>query len=78
MIGQTLVERETVMIMQQVTKADCLSIDDAAASLDTSRATLYSYMNMINAQRYRFRLDRKTYITKTDVERIRRLMKGEE
>ena len=66
------------MIMAQITKEDCLSVDEASAKLSISRATLYNYMNIINAQRYRFRLDRKTYITKVDIERIRRLMKGEE
>jgi hypothetical protein len=78
MIGQTLVHLEAMMAMAQVTKDDCLSIDDAAALLDTSRATLYNYMNMVNAQRYRFRLDRKTYISKVDIERIRSLMPGKQ
>ena len=74
MFGQTLVDLEAVMVMAQVTQDDCLSVDDAAANLGISRATLYNYMNIINAQRYRFRLDRKTYITKVDIGRIRELM----
>ena len=69
---------ESMTIMQQIKKSDCLSVDDAATELKTSRATLYAYMTIINAQRYRFRADRKTYITKSDVERIRGMMSGEE
>jgi hypothetical protein len=75
---QTMEPSESVTMQQQVKKSDCLSVDDAVAALSTSRATLYSYMNIVNAQRYRFRADRKTYITKSDVERIRGMMSGDD
>jgi ACT domain-containing protein len=75
---QTLVNWEALMPMTQIRKEDCLSIDDAAANLEMSRSTLYAYMNMIDAQRLKFRKDKRTYIQKIDIERIRKLKDGEE
>lgn len=77
MTGQTLAEQEPKVVMQQVTKADCLSIDDAAAELKTSRTTVYAYMNILQVQRYRFFKDKRTYIAKVDVERIKQKMQEE-
>jgi len=65
------------MAMTQPVKEDCLSINDAAASLGMSRGTLYSYMNMLQAQRLRFWNDKRTYISKVDIERIRKKKAGE-
>jgi len=78
MIGQNLINWEALVAMTQPRKEDCLSIDDAAASLKMSRGTLYSYMNMISAQRLRFFKDKRTYIMKADIERIRLLKGGEQ
>ena len=65
------------MLMQQVQKEDCTSVNDAAKEVGLSRTGLYGYMNILNVQRYRFRFDRQTYILKSDVERIRKLLEEE-
>ena len=60
--------------MAEGSKEDYLNVDQAAESLGISRASLYNYMNVLNIQRSRFRFDRRTYVSKADVERIRRFM----
>jgi hypothetical protein len=60
------------MRMAKVTKEDCVTVDKAAEMLEYSRASLYTYLNLLDIQRYRFKLDRHTYILKSDVERIRK------
>jgi len=74
--GQTLSDREAIVTMAQVEKEDCVSVDNASNTLGISRATLYSYMNLLGVQRYRFPFDRRTYILKDEVERIREFMQG--
>jgi predicted DNA-binding transcriptional regulator AlpA len=60
--------------MAKVTKEECLSIDQAAAEVGCSRATLYNYMNILGIQRYKFPFDRHTYVLKEDVERIKQFV----
>lgn len=60
--------------MAQVEKEDCASVDEAANTLRISRATLYNYMNLLGVQRYRFPFNRRTYIMKDEVDRIRKFM----
>ena len=62
--------------MPKVEKADCLSIDDAAAYLRVTRVELYSYVNILGMERRRFPKDRKTYIAKADLETIKRRLEG--
>lgn len=57
--------------MTKVQKSDCLSVDDAAQSLNLSRATLYNYINVLGIQRVKFSFDRRAYVTKSDIETIR-------
>lgn len=61
--------------MAKISKADCMTVDEAATSLGCSRATLYSYINVLGVQRHKFPLDRRSYVEKQEVERIREVMK---
>jgi hypothetical protein len=60
--------------MANVTKEDCLSIEDAAKDVKCSKATLYNYMNILGVQRYKFSFDRRTYVAKSDVIRIKQFV----
>lgn len=73
-IGQTPVEERIVYVMAKVTKEDCLTVDEAAREAGTTRQTLYTYMNVLGVQKYGFPFDRKTYILKEDVEKIKELI----
>lgn len=66
--------REPPMFMARVTKEDCLTIEQAADELEVSKATLYSYMNVLQVQKLRFPLDRKSYVTKSEIDRIKKFM----
>jgi len=48
-----------------------MTLDEAAQSLGLKRPSLYYYLNALKIERHRFKLNRHTYITKADVERIR-------
>ena len=61
-------------MMQKVEKEDCLTIEQAEAAIGRSKATLYNYMNFLSIQRYKFPFDRRTYLLKSDVERIKRFV----
>jgi hypothetical protein len=63
------------MPVSEVKKEDCLNIDEAKKQIGRTKQSLYNYMNMLGVQRYRFPYDRRTYIRKTDVERIEQFMK---
>lgn len=63
------------MPVAELQKEDCLTIEEAWKNLKKTKATLYNYMNILRVQRHRFPFDRKTYITKTDFERIKQFMK---
>ena len=73
MYEQTLISRSVVR-MQKVNKEDCLTIEQAAAAVGSSKATLYNYMNILGIQRLKFPFDRRTYVMKVDVERMRRFV----
>lgn len=60
--------------MANVAKEDCLTIEQAAKEIQSSKATLYNYMNILGIQRYKFPLDRRTYVSKIDVERIKQFI----
>lgn len=70
MKGKALLEYEATNNVTKIEKEDCLTVDQAAEKLNVSRASLYGYMNVIDVQRYRFRRDRHTYISKRDLARI--------
>ncbi len=61
-------------IMSSLKKSDCISVEDALSELGVARNTLNAYMNVLNAPKHKFPLDRKVYITKTDFDRVKELM----
>lgn len=48
-----------------------LTIDEAAAYVGVKRGTLYNYINELGIETHKFRLDRRTYLSRADVERIK-------
>ena len=60
--------------MARVTRGDCLTIEQAMAEVGCSRATLYNYMNFLGIERQKFPFDRRAYILKSDVERIKQFV----
>jgi hypothetical protein len=67
---------ERVVYIMAVEKKDCVSIENAKDEVGVSRQTLYTYINSLNIQRYRFPFDRRTYILKTDLQRIKDLVES--
>lgn len=67
-------ERGFYLPVNNVAKSDCFSINDAAVYLSVKRGELYNHLNLLNIGRHRFPRDRKTYVLKTDVERIKQLL----
>jgi DNA invertase Pin-like site-specific DNA recombinase len=67
---------EAEVSMDRIHKEECVTIDDAALDLKISRTTLYNYLNFLGIQRHKFPFDRRTYILKPDLERIREFMKA--
>jgi hypothetical protein len=63
--------REEGRIMAAANKTDCISINDATKEARVSRATLYTYMNVLGVQRIKFPFDRKSYILKSDLDRVK-------
>jgi hypothetical protein len=60
--------------MAKITKADCMTVEEAKDYLGCSKATLYTYMNVLGVQRHKFPFDRRSYILKSDIERIKQFM----
>lgn len=60
--------------MAKVTKDDCMTIEQAMSAVKCSKATLYNYMNFLSIQRQKFPFDRRAYILKSDVERIKQFV----
>lgn len=68
------IDRGIYLPVNNVAKSECFSIDEAADYLNIKRPELYSHLNLLNVGRHRFPKDRKTYILKDDVERIKELL----
>lgn len=60
--------------MSDLKKAECISVEVATKELNVARNTLNSYMNVLGVPKHKFPLDRRTYITKRDYERVRELL----
>lgn len=58
--------------MNDLKKAECISLERAQAELNIARGTLNSYMALLSVPRYKFPLDRRAYITLIDFERVKR------
>lgn len=50
-----------------------LSIDDAAKAIGWNRATVYKYVDELGMKKYKFRLNRKTYLAAADVEKLKQI-----
>jgi hypothetical protein len=55
----------------QVAKSDCLSIDKAVQEIGVSKTAFYKYIKHLGIASHKFPFDRKGYVLKSDVERIR-------
>ena len=69
MCGQILI-REPRM----AEKSECLTIEQAMKEVKRSKGTFYTYLNYLEIQRHKFAFDRKSYITKFDLERIKKFI----
>ena len=50
-----------------------LSIDDAAKAIGWNRATVYKYVDELGMKKYKFRLNRKTFLAAADVEKLKQI-----
>ncbi len=50
-----------------------LTLDEAAEEIGMKRSTIYPYLRALNIQPEKFELDRKHYISRQNVERIKAL-----
>ena len=48
-----------------------MTIEQTIKAIGVSKATLYNYMNFLGIQRQKFPFDRRSYVLKSDVERIK-------
>lgn len=74
MTGQTFL-KGPLRFMSQISKDDCITVDQAMKEANVSRGTFYNYMNYLNVQRHKFPFDRKAYILLRDLDRIRQFVK---
>jgi len=51
-----------------------MTIEQAITATGASKASLYNYMNYLGIQRHKFPFDRRSYILKTDIERIKQFI----
>ncbi len=68
--------QEHVRVMPQITKEDCVTLEQAIKLAGVSRGTFYNYLNYLEIQRHRFPFDRKAYILNTDIVRIQKFMQS--
>lgn len=55
----------------EIKRSDCISAEKAVQALQVARGTLNSYIAILGVRKYKFPLDRRTYITLKDLERIK-------
>lgn len=67
---------ECLKYMPQIEKKDCLTLDQAMKELGISKGTFYTYLNYLNVQRHKFAFDRRAYIHKNDLARLREFIKS--
>ena len=71
MCGQTLAQEP---FMAQISRDECLTIEQAMRETKCSRGTFYTYLNYLQIQRHKFPFDRRAYISKWDLERIKQFI----
>ncbi len=69
MIAEKTVE-ELINLMSQISKSDCIALDEAMQVVGVSKGTFYTYLNYLNIQRHKFPFDRRAYILRSDLTRI--------
>jgi hypothetical protein len=60
--------------MAKIVKEDCMTIEQATTAVGVSKASLYNYMNFLGIQRQKFPFDRRSYVSKSDVERLKQFV----
>ena len=60
--------------MGDLKKSDCTSVENALSELGITRNTLNAYMNALGVPKHKFPFDRRVYITKVDLERVRQFI----
>ena len=62
--------------MAETIKEDCMTIEQATTEVSVSKASLYNYMNFLGIQRQKFPFDRRSYLLKSDVARIKQFVEA--
>jgi ACT domain-containing protein len=75
MVAPTFLQ-EHVPLMSQISKQDCIAVENAMKQVNVSKGTFYNYMNYLDVQRHKFPFDRKAYILNSDLERIKEFVQG--
>ena len=60
-------------MVENMESPEYLSIDDAAKAIGWNRATVYKYVDELGMKKYKFRLNRKTYLVAADVEKLKHI-----
>ncbi len=53
-----------------------MTIEQAITAVGVSKASLYNYMNFLGIQRQKFPFDRRSYVLKSDVVRIKQFVEA--
>lgn len=59
--------------MSERREKEYLTINEAAQYLGWNRATVYKWVDQLGIKRHKFKLDRRTYLAFSDVERLREI-----
>jgi hypothetical protein len=62
--------------MPQISKDDCVTVDQARNASGVSKGTFYTYLNYLNIQRHKFPFDRRAYIHKNDLARLQEFIRS--
>jgi hypothetical protein len=79
--GASHLKNNTIVLenlMSDVKKGDCISLERAQETLGVARGTLNSIMAVLSIPKYKFPLDRRSYILRSDFDRIRQFREENE
>ena len=71
-----VVRKNTAISVSKLEREGYINIEDAGKALGVGRTTLYYYARLLGIQTQKFPLDRKTYISRADLERIQEAKKA--
>ena len=60
-------------MVENMESPEYLSIDDAAKAIGWNRATVYKYVDELGMRKYKFRLNRKTFLVAAGVEKLKQI-----